>query len=48
MIGTPADVARRLTAMRAQAPWHEFSFYYRLPGVSHDRAMDQLERVATQ
>lgn len=48
MIGTPSDVARRLVAMHARAPWHELSFYYRLPGISHERALEQLERVARQ
>jgi alkanesulfonate monooxygenase SsuD/methylene tetrahydromethanopterin reductase-like flavin-dependent oxidoreductase (luciferase family) len=44
-IGTPEDVAQRLVATHGQAPWHELGFFYRLPGIPHDRALEQLELI---
>ena len=48
LLGPPADIAERLMATWPQAPWHELVFYPRLPGVSHERAMDQIELVSSR
>ena len=48
LIGPADALATRLLAMWRQAPWTELAFYYRLPGVSHERAMDHLERVMSE
>jgi len=46
LLGTVDDVARRLHALWRAAPFHEFGFYHRMPGISHERALEQLERVS--
>ena len=48
LIGSVGDLAARLLGMRAQAPWHEFAFYHRLPGVPHQRALEQIELVSSK
>lgn len=45
LIGTPEDIAERLAATWQRAPWHDLGFFFRLPGVPHDRALGQLELV---
>ncbi len=44
-VGTPEDVARRLVETHRRAPWHELGFFHRLPGVPHERGLEQLELV---
>jgi alkanesulfonate monooxygenase SsuD/methylene tetrahydromethanopterin reductase-like flavin-dependent oxidoreductase (luciferase family) len=44
-VGTPEDVARRLVETHRRAPWHELGFFHGLPGVPHERALEQLELV---
>jgi alkanesulfonate monooxygenase SsuD/methylene tetrahydromethanopterin reductase-like flavin-dependent oxidoreductase (luciferase family) len=46
LVGTPEDVARRLLEIWRQVPWHELGFFYRLPGISHERALEHLEMVS--
>lgn len=48
VLGTPDQVAERLRAMHAQAPFNDVAFWYRLPGVSHEDAMGNLERVMSE
>jgi alkanesulfonate monooxygenase SsuD/methylene tetrahydromethanopterin reductase-like flavin-dependent oxidoreductase (luciferase family) len=48
LLGTVDDVARRLYDTWRRAPWHEFGFYHRMPGVSHERALEQLELVSSK
>lgn len=45
-IDTPEGVARRLLATWRRMPWHELGFWYRLPGIPHERALAHLELVA--
>ena len=45
MIETPERAAEKLLAIWRLAPWHELGFWYRLPGVPHERAMEHLEVV---
>jgi alkanesulfonate monooxygenase SsuD/methylene tetrahydromethanopterin reductase-like flavin-dependent oxidoreductase (luciferase family) len=45
LVGTPEDVAERLVATWRRAPWRDLGFFFRLPGVPHDRALEQLELV---
>jgi alkanesulfonate monooxygenase SsuD/methylene tetrahydromethanopterin reductase-like flavin-dependent oxidoreductase (luciferase family) len=44
-VGTPEDIAPRLLATWKQAPWHDLGFFFRPPGIPHERAMQQLELV---
>jgi alkanesulfonate monooxygenase SsuD/methylene tetrahydromethanopterin reductase-like flavin-dependent oxidoreductase (luciferase family) len=48
LVGTPEDVAQRLVATWRRAPWHDLGFFFRLPGIPHDRALEQLELVQTR
>lgn len=45
-VGTPEDVARRIWDTWLEAPWHDFGFFYRLPGIPHERALEHLEMVS--
>lgn len=45
-IDTPEGVARRLLATWSRMSWHELGFWYRLPGIPHQRALAHLEMVA--
>jgi hypothetical protein len=47
-VGTPEDVAPRLVATWRRAPWHDVGFFFRPPGIPHERAMEQLELVQTR
>jgi alkanesulfonate monooxygenase SsuD/methylene tetrahydromethanopterin reductase-like flavin-dependent oxidoreductase (luciferase family) len=44
-VGTPEDVAQRLLETHRRAPWRELGFFYRLPGIPHERALEQLELI---
>jgi alkanesulfonate monooxygenase SsuD/methylene tetrahydromethanopterin reductase-like flavin-dependent oxidoreductase (luciferase family) len=48
LIGDVTDLAERILKMWHQAPWHELVFYPRLPGVPHEEALRQLERVSSE
>jgi alkanesulfonate monooxygenase SsuD/methylene tetrahydromethanopterin reductase-like flavin-dependent oxidoreductase (luciferase family) len=45
LVGTPDDIAERLVATWRRAHWHDVGFFFRLPGISHERALEQLELV---
>jgi alkanesulfonate monooxygenase SsuD/methylene tetrahydromethanopterin reductase-like flavin-dependent oxidoreductase (luciferase family) len=46
LVGPPAEIAERLRALRAAYPLDELVFWYRLPGVPHELAIQHLEQVA--
>jgi alkanesulfonate monooxygenase SsuD/methylene tetrahydromethanopterin reductase-like flavin-dependent oxidoreductase (luciferase family) len=46
LVDTPSEVARRLVETHKQVPWHELVFWYRLPGVPHQKALEHLDLVA--
>ncbi len=46
LVDTPENIAHRLLATWRKAPWHEFSFFCRLPGIPHERTLEHLEFVA--
>ncbi len=46
LVDTPERVAARLIELRHAVPWDELAFWYRLPGVPHERALEHLETVA--
>jgi alkanesulfonate monooxygenase SsuD/methylene tetrahydromethanopterin reductase-like flavin-dependent oxidoreductase (luciferase family) len=48
LIDTPENVAKRIIDIRARAPFHEFVFWYRIPGIPHERALEHLEVVANR
>lgn len=48
LVDTPENIARRLLAIRSEAPYHEVVFWYRFPGISHERAAAHLELVANR
>jgi alkanesulfonate monooxygenase SsuD/methylene tetrahydromethanopterin reductase-like flavin-dependent oxidoreductase (luciferase family) len=47
-VGTPEEVAQRVFDTWRQVGWHEFSFFYRMPGVPHERALEHLEIVSSR
>jgi alkanesulfonate monooxygenase SsuD/methylene tetrahydromethanopterin reductase-like flavin-dependent oxidoreductase (luciferase family) len=46
IIDTPEGAAKRLMATWQRAPWNDLALWHRLPGVTHETAMEHLERVA--
>jgi alkanesulfonate monooxygenase SsuD/methylene tetrahydromethanopterin reductase-like flavin-dependent oxidoreductase (luciferase family) len=46
LVDTPDNLARRILAMREDCPFHELTFWYRIPGISHEQALAHLELVA--
>jgi alkanesulfonate monooxygenase SsuD/methylene tetrahydromethanopterin reductase-like flavin-dependent oxidoreductase (luciferase family) len=48
LVDTPENIARRLQTIRARAPFHELVFWYRIPLIGHERAMEHLELVANR
>jgi alkanesulfonate monooxygenase SsuD/methylene tetrahydromethanopterin reductase-like flavin-dependent oxidoreductase (luciferase family) len=46
LVDTPEDIARRLREIRSRAPYHEIVFWYRIPGIGHERALEHLDLVA--
>jgi alkanesulfonate monooxygenase SsuD/methylene tetrahydromethanopterin reductase-like flavin-dependent oxidoreductase (luciferase family) len=48
IVDTPEGAAGRLLAIWRSAPWHELGFWYRLPGIPHDRALEHLATVASR
>jgi alkanesulfonate monooxygenase SsuD/methylene tetrahydromethanopterin reductase-like flavin-dependent oxidoreductase (luciferase family) len=46
LVGTPADVAERLATLYREAPFDHFAHWARLPGLSHERAVETLRMVA--
>jgi alkanesulfonate monooxygenase SsuD/methylene tetrahydromethanopterin reductase-like flavin-dependent oxidoreductase (luciferase family) len=46
LVDTPERLAERLKATWGSAPWHELIFFCRLPGIPHERALEQLDLVA--
>lgn len=46
LVDTPENIARRLKEIRADAPYHEVVFWYRIPHIGHERALAHLELVA--
>jgi alkanesulfonate monooxygenase SsuD/methylene tetrahydromethanopterin reductase-like flavin-dependent oxidoreductase (luciferase family) len=45
-VGTPNEVIERLRRFREVAPVTEVCFWHRLPGVPHEAAVANLERLA--
>lgn len=48
LVGTPEEIAERLVATWRRAPWHDLGFFFRLPGIPHERGLEQLELVQTR
>lgn len=48
LVGTPEDVAGRLAALHRDVGFDHFAYWARLPGLSHERAMESLHLVATR
>jgi alkanesulfonate monooxygenase SsuD/methylene tetrahydromethanopterin reductase-like flavin-dependent oxidoreductase (luciferase family) len=42
LVDTPENLAKRLLALRTQIPFDELVFWYRIPGISHERALEHL------
>ena len=47
-IGTPDEVARVLTDLYRQAPYDHYCFWSRLPGVTHEQALENMRLFATE
>jgi len=48
LVGTPCEVADRLVELHRRAPFDHFAHWARLPGISHERAVDTLQLVAAE
>lgn len=46
LVGAPDEVVAMLRALQATAPVNEICFWYRLPGVPHEAAIANLDRLA--
>lgn len=48
LVGTPENLASRLSTIRRACPFHEIMFWYRVPGITHDQSIAHLDRVANK
>jgi alkanesulfonate monooxygenase SsuD/methylene tetrahydromethanopterin reductase-like flavin-dependent oxidoreductase (luciferase family) len=48
LVDTPENLARRILDIRAHCPFQELTFWYRIPGISHEQSLGHLELVASQ
>lgn len=48
LVGTPAHVAERLVALHPELRFVHFAHWARLPGLSHQRALESLRLFATE
>lgn len=48
LVGTPEQIADRLTALHAEIRFDHFAHWMRLPGISHTRAMETLRLIASR
>jgi alkanesulfonate monooxygenase SsuD/methylene tetrahydromethanopterin reductase-like flavin-dependent oxidoreductase (luciferase family) len=46
LVDTPENLAKRILELREDCPFHELTFWYRIPGIGHERALAHLELVA--
>ncbi len=48
LVGTPREVAKQLVALHHDVRFDHFAHWARLPGLSHARALETLELLATE
>jgi alkanesulfonate monooxygenase SsuD/methylene tetrahydromethanopterin reductase-like flavin-dependent oxidoreductase (luciferase family) len=48
LVGTPEEVAEGLIGLYGEAPYDHFCFWGRLPGVTHEEALENMRRFATE
>ncbi len=48
LVGTPEEVADGLIELHGEAPYDHFCFWGRLPGVTHEEALENLRLFATE
>jgi alkanesulfonate monooxygenase SsuD/methylene tetrahydromethanopterin reductase-like flavin-dependent oxidoreductase (luciferase family) len=48
LVGTPEEVAEGLIGLYREAPYDHFCFWGRLPGVTHEQALENLRLFATE
>jgi alkanesulfonate monooxygenase SsuD/methylene tetrahydromethanopterin reductase-like flavin-dependent oxidoreductase (luciferase family) len=48
LVGAPEQVAERLVSLHRQAPYHQFAFWGRLPGFTHDQALRAIRLFASE
>ena len=48
LVGTPEEVAGRLTELYREAPYDHFCFWGRLPGVTHEEALANMRLFASE
>ncbi len=48
LVGSPEEVAESLIHLYQEAPYDHFCFWGRLPGVSHEEALENMRLFATQ
>ena len=47
-VGTPDEVARGLIQVHQEAPYDHFCFWGRLPGITHERALESMRLFASE
>ena len=47
-VGTPDEVARGLIQVHQEAPYDHFCFWGRLPGITHERALESVRLFASE
>jgi alkanesulfonate monooxygenase SsuD/methylene tetrahydromethanopterin reductase-like flavin-dependent oxidoreductase (luciferase family) len=48
LVGAPNQVAERLISLHRQVPYDQFAFWARLPGFTHEQAMDAIRLFASE
>lgn len=48
LVGTPEEVTRGLVELYREAPYDHFCFWGRLPGVTHEEAVENMRLLATK
>ena len=48
LVGNPDEVAEGLIRLHEEAPYYHFCFWARLPGVTHDQALENMRHFASE
>jgi hypothetical protein len=48
LVGTPDEVAEGLIRLHQEAPYYHFCFWARLPGVTHEQALEGMSLFASE
>ena len=48
LVGTPDEVAQGLISLHGEAPYDHFCFWARLPGLTHEQALESMRLFASE